>query len=110
MEKNLIGTSIADYRIFLLNHERRSIRKIEVAGPDIASIEPAIRPKMAGISRPYDVLLTVFVPSINNIMLYDMISLLDCIGGAPGHLNVRWGVCEDENSPTVRVVAYVAPH
>lgn len=107
MEKNIPQLEIADYRKFIAHYNRRHIRKIEVSGPDIASVLPTFRAELARIARPDTVLLTVGVPSADDILFEDMVSLLECVsGGNNNHPNVCWGIREQADVPAVQVVAY----
>lgn len=108
MEKNLLPQlEIADYRRFLTGCDRCRIRIVEATGSDVASILPALRDKMARIDRPDAVLLSVCVPSAENIASEDPVSLLRCVTGDNDSLNVFWNVKELPSRTNVSVTVYV---
>lgn len=106
MEKYIPQLEIADYRKFLAHYDRRHIRKIEVSGPDIVSILPTFRAELARIARPDTVMLSVSMPSADDILFEDMISLLECVAGGNNHPTICWGTWEQADVPAVQVVAY----
>lgn len=108
MEKYISQLEIADYRKFLAHYNRRHIQKIDVLGSDIASILPTFRAELARITRPGTVLLSVNVPSADDILFEDMVSLLECVaGGNNNRPTVCWGIRERADVPAVQVVAYL---
>ncbi len=98
---------ISAYRTFLTHYDRRHIRKVEVTGPDIASVLPTLRKEMARIARPDSVLLSIDMPSAEHIACNDLISLLECVTDGNNNPNVCWGIREQADVSVVRVVAYV---
>lgn len=97
---------LSDYRTFLTHYDRRHIRKVEAAGPDIASVLPTLRNEMARIARPDSVLLSIDMPSAEPLVYSDLISLLECVTGGNNNPNICWGIREQADVPGVRVVAY----
>lgn len=98
---------LSDYRTFLTHYDRRHIRKVEAAGPDIASVLPKLREEMVRIARPDTVLLSVGMPSAEYIVYSDLISLSECVADGNNDRNVCWGIREQADIPVVRIVAYV---
>lgn len=98
---------LSDYRTFLTYYDRRHIRKIEAAGPDITSVLPKLREEMARIARPDSVLLSIDMPSAELLVYSDLISLLACFTDGNNNPNICWGIREQADVPGVRVVAYV---
>lgn len=107
MEQLISPLELSDYRAFLTHYDRRHIRKVEVAGPDITSVLPKFREEMARIARPDTVLLSVWMPSAEHIVYKDLILLLECVICGNNNPNVRWGIREQADVPVVRGVAYV---
>ena len=108
MKQLISSLEIADYRTFLTYYDRRHIRKVEAAGPDIASVLPMLRKKMACIARPDTVLLSVGMPSAEHLVYSDLISLLECyVAGGNNNPNICWGIREQADVQVIRVVAYV---
>lgn len=98
---------VSDYRTFLTHYDRRHIRKVQVAGPDITSVLPTLHKEMARIVRPDSVLLSIDMPSAEPLVYSDLISLLECVADGNNDRNVCWGIREQADIPAVRVVAYV---
>lgn len=107
MEKYIPQLEIADYRALLTHYDRRSIRKIRIAGPDVPSILPTLRAEITRIECPEAILLSVGVPSADDILLSDMCSLLECVTDGNANLNVCWGLREHTSVPAIQVVVYV---
>ena len=82
---------ISAYRTFLTHYDRRHIRKVEVAGSDIASVLPMLRKELARIVRSDTVLLSVGIPLVEHIACNDLISLLKCVPDGNNSPNVCWG-------------------
>lgn len=106
MTQVISSLEIADYRTFLTHYDRRHIRKVEAAGPDIASVLPMLRNEMARIARPDSVLLSIDMPSAEPLVYGDLISLLACFTDKNKNPNICWGIREQADVPGVRVVAY----
>lgn len=107
MEKNgFPRLEISDYRVFLKHYDRCRIRKIEVSGPDIASILLTIRDETARIAQPDAVLLSVGVSPADDISVGDMALLLKCVAGDKNP-NVCWGIREHTGVLTIQIVIYV---
>ncbi len=107
MEKLIPQLEIADYRALLTHYDRRSIRKIKIAGPDVDSILPTLRAELARIESPETILLSVGVHSADDILFSDIISLLECVADGNNHPHVCWGLREHTGVRAIQVVAYV---
>lgn len=88
MKQLISSLEIADYRTFLTYYDRRHIRKIEAAGPDIASVLPTLCKEISCIGRPYTVLLSVDIPSTEYLTYNDLVSLLGCVTGGNNNPNI----------------------
>lgn len=107
MKQLISSLEIADYRTFLTHYDRCHIRKVEAAGPDIASVLPTLRKKIACIARPDSVLLSIDMPSAEPLVYSDLISLLECcVAGGNNNPNICLGIREQADVQVVRVVAY----
>lgn len=106
MKQLISSLEIADYRTFLTHYDRRHIRKVEAAGPDIASVLPTLRKEMACIARPDTVLLSVGMPSAEHLVYSDLISLLECVTDGNNNPNICWGIREQVDVQVVWVVVY----
>lgn len=106
MEQLISSLELSDYRTFLTHYDRRHIRKVQVAGPDITSVLPKLREEMARIARPDSVLLSIDMPSAEPLVYSDLISLSECVADGNNDRNVCWGIREQADVQVVRVVAY----
>ena len=108
MENTNVKMTVSDYRTLLAHCDNSGIRKIESTGPDLLSVSPLFRDKMARIAPPETVLLSVCVPSVEDIPACDVAALLQIAGGDPNHSpNILWGLKETSDCSEVRVMAYL---
>ena len=108
MENTSVKMTVSDYRTFLTYYDKSSIRKIESTGPDLPFVLPLFRDEMARIAPPETVLLSVRVPSAEDIPTCDVAALLQIAVGNPNNsLNVIWGLKEIPDCSDVCVTAYL---
>ena len=108
MENTIVKMSVSDYRTFLTYYDKSSIRKIESTGLDLLSILPLFCDEMARIAPPETVLLSLRVPSAEDIPSCDLVALLQIAVGDPNHSsNIIWGLKETSDCSEVRVMAYL---
>ena len=108
MENTIVKMSVSDYRIFLTYYNKSSIRKIESTGPDLPFVLPLFRDEMARIAPPATILLSVCVPSAEDIPSCDLVALLQIAVGDPNHSpNIIWGLKEMPERSDVCVTAYL---
>ena len=108
MENTNVKMTVSDYRIFLTYYAKSNIRKIESTGPDLPFVLPLFRDEIARIAPPETVLLSVRVPSAEDIPSCDVAALLQIVGGNPNHSpNIIWGLKEMPERSDVCVTAYL---
>lgn len=108
MGNTIVEISVSDYRTFLAHCDNSGIRKIESTGPDLLSVLPLFRVEMARVVLPATVLLSVRVPSAEDIPSCDLVALLQIAVGDPNHSpNIIWGLKETSDCSEVRVMAYL---
>lgn len=111
MENTSVKMTVSDYRIFLAHYNKSSIRKIKSTGPDLPFVLPLFRDEMARAALPATILLSVCVPSTEDIPACDVAALLQIVqmvGGNPNHSpNIIWGLKEMPERSDVCVTAYL---
>ena len=108
MENTSVKMTVSDYRIFLTYYDKSSVRKIQSTGPDLPSVLPLFRDEMFCIALPETILLSVHVPSAEDISSCDVVALLQIAAGNPAHSpNIIWGLKEMPERSDVCVTAYL---
>lgn len=108
MENTSVKITVSDYRIFLAHYNKSSIRKIQSTGPDLPFVLPLFRDEMARTALPAIILLSVHVPSAEDIPTCDVAALLQIAVGDPNHSpNIIWGLKEMPERSNVCVTAYL---
>lgn len=108
MKNTTVKMSVSDYRTFLAYYDKSNIRKIVSTGSDLPSVVPRFRDEMARIARPATVMLSVHVPSAEDISSCDVVALLQIAVGDPCHSsNIIWGLKEIPDCSEVCVTAYL---
>lgn len=108
MENTSVKITVSDYRIFLAHYNKSSIRKIQSTGPDLLSVLPLFRNEISRAAPPAIILLSVHVPSAEDIPTCDVAALLQIAVGDPNHSpNIIWGLKEKPEHFDVCVTAYL---
>ena len=108
MENTNIKMTVSDYRTFLTYYDKSGIRKIQSTGPDLPSVLPLFRNEISRAALPAIILLSVHVPSAEDIPACDVAALLQIAGGDPNHSpNIIWGLKEMPERFDVCVTAYL---
>ena len=111
MENTIVKMTVSDYRTFLTYYDKSNIRKIQSIGPDLPSVLPLFRDEISCIALPETILLSVRVPSVEDIPSCDVVALLQIVqmvGGNPNHSpNIIWGLKEMPKRSEVCVTAYL---
>lgn len=111
MENTSVKMNVSDYRTFLTYYDKSSIRKIQSTGPDLPFVLPLFRDEMARAAPPATILLSVHVPSAEDIPTCDvavLLQIVQMVGGNPNHSpNIIWGLKEMPERPDVCVTAYL---
>ena len=108
MENTIVKMTVSDYRTFLTYYGKSSIRKIQSTGPDLPSVLPLFRGEISRAAPPAIILLSVHVPSAEDIPVCDVAALLQIAVGDPNHSpNIIWGLKEMPERSDVCVTAYL---
>lgn len=108
MENTTVKITVSDYRTFLALYDKSSSRKIQSTGPDLPSVLPLFCDEISRVALPTTVLLSVCVPSAEDIPACDISALLQIAVGNPNHSsNIIWGLKEKPEHFDVCVTAYL---
>lgn len=111
MENTNVKMTVSDCRTFLAHCDNSGIRKIKSTGPDLPSVLPLFRNEISRAAPPAIILLSVCVPSTEDIPACDVAALLQIVqmvGGNPNHSpNIIWGLKEMPERSDVCVTAYL---
>ncbi len=108
MENTTVKITISDYRAFLAHYDKSDIRKINLNGPDLLSVLPLFCNEMSRVAPPTTVLLSVCVPSAEDIPACDVVALLQILVNDPTDSpNIIWDLKEMPNRLDVCVTAYL---
>lgn len=108
MEYTSVKITVSDYRTFLAHCDNSDIRKIKSTGPDLPFVLPLFRNEISRAALPAIILLSVHVPSAEDIPTCDVAALLQIAVGDPNHSpNIIWGLKEMPERPDVCVTAYL---
>lgn len=108
MENTSVKMTVSDYRTFLTYYGKSSIRKIQSTGSDLPSVLPLFHNEISRAAPPAIILLSVHVPSVEDIPACDVAALLQIAVGDPNHSpNIIWGLKEMPERSDVCVTAYL---
>ncbi len=108
MENTTVKITISDYRAFLTHYAKSDIRKIILTGTDLYSVLPRFRNEMSRNAPSSTILLSVCVPSAEDIPACDVVALLQIMVNDPiDSPNIIWGLKEMPNRLDVCVTAYL---